>query len=417
MKATPRHCISLAVTAATCSLLLGCGGGGSDPEAAAAVQGVSVTAAEVAENQTLPIGFTLPPLRTAPAGISGNVVCDDLRIGVATVDNVTVPAGKTCRLTDTTVRGSVQAERGAVVIVAGAVQIAGSLQGAGAAHVQMTGTGGRIVGNFQMEGGGSATLTGARVGGDVFVNGLTSVVAIRDANVNGNIQFTDNRGGGEITGNRVVGNLQCTGNLPAPLASNNTAALIEGQCVASSGGSGGGVGGGAGGGSTPTPPLSGNVDCVNQSIGAIRLDSVNVPAGATCTLMGTIMNGSVEVRSGAQLTASNVAITGNLLSDGAAALRLNGSSQVGGSIQIQRGAGAEITGARVTGNLQIDAMAGPVVATGNAVGGSLQAVGNRGGITLINNRMNSVLQCKENTPAPTGSGNTATLKEDQCVAL
>ena len=156
---------------------------------------------------------------------------------------------------------------------------------------------------------------------------------------------------------------------------------------------------------------------MNQSIGAIRLDSVNVPAGATCTLMGTIMNGSVEVRSGAQLTASNVTITGNLLSDGAAALRLNGSSQVGGAIQIQRGAGAEISGARVTGNLQIDAMAGPVVATGNAVGGSLQAVGNRGGISLINNRMNSVLQCKENTPAPTGSGNTATLKEDQCVAL
>lgn len=409
MKADPRHCSSLLAVVAACGVLTACGGGGGDPAGPEAVQGVSVTRAEAAENQLLPIGFVLPALRTAPASISGNVVCDDLRIGVATVDNVTVPPGKTCRLTDTTVRGSVQAERGAVVLVAGAVQIAGSLQGAGAAHVQMTGTGGRIVGNFQTEGGGSATLTGAQVGGDVFVNGLTGVVAIRNTNVNGNVQFTDNRGGGEITGNRIVGNLQCTGNLPAPFASNNTAALVQGQCVASTGGSGGG--------SVPTPPLSGNVTCVNLSIGAVRLDSVIVPAGSTCTLLGTSMNGSVEVHAGAQLNATNVNITGNLLSDGATALRLSGSSQVGGSIQVQRGAGAELTGARVTGNLQMDAMTGPVVATGNAVGGSLQAVGNRGGVTLLNNRMGSVLQCKENAPPPNGSGNTATLKEDQCVAL
>lgn len=409
MKADPRLCFSLATVVAACGLLAGCGGGGADPESPEAVQGVSVTVAEAAESQLLPIAFALPALRTAPAGISGNVVCDNLRIGVATVDNVTVPPGKTCRLTDTTVRGSVQAERGAVVLVAGAVQIAGSLQGTGAALVQMTGTGGRIVGNFQTEGGGSATLTGAQVGGDVFVNGLTGVVAIRNTNVNGNVQFTDNRGGGAITGNRIVGNLQCTGNLPAPLASSNTAALIQGQCAASAGGSGGGSG--------PTPPLSGNVNCVNLTIGAIRLDSVIVPAGATCTLMGTMMNGSVEVGAAAQLNASNVSITGNLLSDGATALRLSGSSQVGGSIQVQRGAGAELTGARVTGNLQIDAMAGPVRATGNSVGGSLQAVGNRGGVTLLNNRMGSVLQCKENLPPPNGSGNTATLKEDQCVGL
>lgn len=394
----------LAVVGAA-ALLAACGGGGGSatPEA----QAVAVLPAEkLAEIRQLPLATALPPLRPAPAGLAGNVICDNLLIGAVTVDNVEVPPGKACELAGTIVRGSVQVAPGAVLLAGGALQVAGSVQGAQAAHLQVAGLSARIMGNFQAEGGGSATLTGAQVGGGVLVNGLTSVVSLKDARVSGNMQVTDNLGGSEITGNRISGNLQCTGNVPAPLASNNTAALIENQCIP-----------GGGGVTPPAPPLSGNVTCVNLSIGAIRLDSVIVPAGASCALLGTQLNGSIEVGAAAQLNATNVAVTGNLLSDGAASVRLSGASRIGGSVQVQRGASAELTGASVTGNLQIDAMAGPVLASGNNVTGSLQAVGNRGGLTLNNNRMGGVMQCKENLPAPTGAGNIATLKEDQCLNL
>jgi hypothetical protein len=63
-------------------------------------------------------------------------------------------------------------------------------------------------------------------------------------------------------------------------------------------------------------------------------------------------------------------------------------------------------------------MAGPVSATGNQVRGNIQVLFNRGGVALNGNVTNTgVMQCKENLPAPTGGGNVAAAKEDQCVGL
>ena len=62
-------------------------------------------------------------------------------------------------------------------------------------------------------------------------------------------------------------------------------------------------------------------------------------------------------------------------------------------------------------------MAAALVANANRIGGNLQAVGNRGGMVLTDNRIDGNLQCKENRPAPSGGGNIAASKEDQCAAL
>lgn len=398
----PTHMLAALGAAA---LLAACGGGSDEP--AVASDATQAEAEDAATGRAQALAYTLPPLTAAPAGLSGNVVCTNWRIGAVTVDNVQVPAGQACRLTGTTVRGSVQVAPGGILLAGSAVNIAGDVQGDSAAHVQVTGSASRIGGNYELEGGGSGTLTGVQVAGDVFVNGIADVITVRNATVRGGMQITDNLGGGEISGNRITGNLQCTGNVPAPLASNNTAAAIEGQCAP-----GGGSGGGGG-----TPPLSGNVTCVGLTIGAIRLDSVIVPAGATCTLLGTAMNGSVEVGAGARLIADSISVTGDLKSDGATELRVTGASSVGGSVQVQRGAFASVTGARVTGDLQLDAMQGPASLAANRATGNMQVIGNLGGVTLTGNTMGGVMQCKENLPPPTGSGNAATLKEDQCLGL
>jgi hypothetical protein len=395
----PSRRLTLLALAASAAVLAACGGGGTD------VAELDAAAAE-AEDRLEAQSITLPPLRAAPAGVSGNLNCANWRVGAITVDNVEVPAGAACRLTGTIVRGSVQVQPGGI-LVASAVQVTGSVQGDEAAHVQVTGTTSRIGGNVELEGGSGATLTGIQVGGDVFANGLTGVVSFTNNRVAGGMQVFDGLGGGTITGNRITGNLQCEGNLPAPIAGNNTAALIQGQCAPVA----------SGGGTPPPPPLTGNVTCVGLTIGAIRLDSVIVPANASCTLLGTILNGSIEVGANAQLTGQNLTVTGDLKSDGAAVLSITGTTRIGGAVQIQRGAGATIENAQIRGDLQFDAMLGPVTARGNAVTGNLQAMANRGGVSLVGNRMGGVMQCKDNLPAPTGSGNVASSKQDQCLRL
>lgn len=167
----------------------------------------------------------------------------------------------------------------------------------------------------------------------------------------------------------------------------------------------------------PIPDGQETVTCANGSIGERSLDTVNVPAGAACQLNGTRLRGSIIVGTGATLEAAGVQVTGNLQAEGARSVKVGASSAFGGSIQIKQGEAAEIVGATIGGDLQLDAQRGALRAQGNRIGGNLQAVGNGGGVALADNRMNGNLQCKENAPPPSGGGNTAALKEDQCAAL
>lgn len=165
------------------------------------------------------------------------------------------------------------------------------------------------------------------------------------------------------------------------------------------------------------PPLTGDVSCAGLTIGAIRLDSVIVPDNASCTLAGTIISGTLAVGTNARLIAQNINITGDLTSDGAAALSVSGTSAVGGAVQVQRGPGADLRDIAIAGDLQIDAMTGPVYAFGNKIIGNLHATANRGKLLLHGNRMGRDMQCTDNLPAPTGASNLATLKQDQCAGL
>jgi hypothetical protein len=61
-----------------------------------------------------------------------------------------------------------------------------------------------------------------------------------------------------------------------------------------------------------------------------------------------------------------------------------------------------------------------LVASGVTIHGNVQAEGaasNRGGLQISNNQIKGNLQCKENSPPPTGGGNRAASKEDPCERL
>lgn len=387
--------------------LAACGGGGAGDSAPSPAGAPADPAAAAARALAGP-----PALPPAPAGLSGNVTCRNVAIGAVALDSVFVPADSACQLDGTRLVGNVTVAPGAT-LDARAVQLNGNLQADGAAHVALTGAS-VLGGSVQVKQGGHVRVEGARIAGDLQVDTMRGPAELLGNNVGGNVQVVANRGGVTVGGNRVNGNLLCKENQPAPLAFDNSAALIEEQCVVAPGG---GDGGGGGGTVPPSAPLAGNVVCDGLRIGALSLDSVFVPAGARCVLEGTQLVGSITVAPGAWLAASGVRVNGNLQADGALLTELTGDSRIGGSVQLKQGGAATVVGARIGGDLQFDAMAGPLSAAGNRVGGNVQVVGNRGGVALVANVAEGALQCKENLPAPTGGGNTASSREDQCRSL
>jgi hypothetical protein len=385
----------LVLVMATASLSA-CGGGGGDTSATGASAG--------AESRTL--SATESALVMAPPGLSGNVTCDNMSIGALSLDSVTVPANAACFLTATSLVGSVMVGNNAT-LVASAVRVNGNVIADGAADVVLA-DGAMIGGAVQVKQGGSASVNGAFIIADLQIDAMRGAVSATGNDIGGNLQAIGNLGGLVIQDNTMGGNLQCKENQPPPVIANNTAALIEDQCLP----------GASGGGTAPAPgPLSGNVTCNGLEIGAVSLDTVIVPAGESCVLDGTTLIGSILVGQGANLRAMNVRANGNLVAEGAAQTVLSGASRIGGSVQIKQGGSASVTGAIVTGDVQFDQMSGPVSASANAIGGNLQVMTNTGGVALTANHAVGAIQCKDNQPVPVGSGNVASIKQDQCEGL
>ena len=133
------------------------------------------------------------------------------------------------------------------------------------------------------------------------------------------------------------------------------------------------------------------------SLGAVTVDNLRVPQGATCRLNGTTVKGTIYVSSSATLVATSVRVVGNVQAEGHRSVTLSGSS-IGGSVQLKQGGTAAVRSNRVTGDIQ--------------------SFSNRGSQTISSNRVNGNLQCKSNVPAPTGGGNIVQgNKEDQCRNL
>lgn len=153
------------------------------------------------------------------------------------------------------------------------------------------------------------------------------------------------------------------------------------------------------------------------TVGPVSKVNIFVPDGATCVLNRTRAQGNIVVGTGSTLLATSVSVIGNLQAEGAASVTVGGRSTFGGSVQIVQGGAAALDRARINGDVLFDENVGPITAHANVVGGNMQVFQNLGGVTLTTNRMNGNLQCKENVPAPTGGGNRAASKEDQCARL
>ena len=156
------------------------------------------------------------------------------------------------------------------------------------------------------------------------------------------------------------------------------------------------------------------------AIGSTTVDNLLVPQGATCTLNGTRVEGTVKIERNATLTASGIRVKGNVQSEGFKSILLRQGSVVGGSVQLEnglRGGSGQVINTRINGDLQFFSNEARMIARGNTIYANFQANQNMGGLVIESNRIAENLQCQSNNPPPTGGGNTAGDKEGQCARL
>ena len=156
------------------------------------------------------------------------------------------------------------------------------------------------------------------------------------------------------------------------------------------------------------------------TIGSTTVDNLRVPQGASCTLNGTKVEGTVKVERSATLVANTIRVKGNVQSEGFKNITLRQSSVVVGSVQLENGldgGSGRVLNSRVNGDLQFFSNDARMVARGNTILANFQANQNTGGLVIENNRIAENLQCQSNNPAPVGGGNTAGDKEGQCARL
>jgi hypothetical protein len=166
--------------------------------------------------------------------------------------------------------------------------------------------------------------------------------------------------------------------------------------------------------------LMADTPCSGVLTGAF--ENVTVPSGATCELKNARVDGNVIVEPGGAVTLSDrTYVHGSVQSDGGRYVRLLGAGvAVGGDVQIKRASEASgmLRGTLVLGNFQYVENTGYLFAFRSFVDGSLQMFSNSGGAVIAGNVIRENLQCKENTPPPTGSYNTVGgNKEDQCAGF
>jgi hypothetical protein len=161
-----------------------------------------------------------------------------------------------------------------------------------------------------------------------------------------------------------------------------------------------------------------SAESCDGTVGAVSVAEVYVPAGATCTLMGTQVDGSVSVAADGALIATGVQVGGDVGSDGARAVEIANGSTISGSLLLQDGWSSSVIGSTVGGDIEWHDQTGPLRAEHAVIGGSLWAAFNTGGLTVLGNRIGKGLQCHANQPAPSGEANMVSGNhDDQCAGL
>jgi hypothetical protein len=196
-----------------------------------------------------------------------------------------------------------------------------------------------------------------------------------------------------------------------------------------------------------------DVTCTTAITGGVT-QNVIVPMGASCTLTDVSVLGNIEVKEMANVVTRRGSINGDVIIESMGSARLNRGNingkveSLGGrllnvagttiakdivaldTLTVVVGAGARVgavevlssgrvlvSGVTIQGDAKFQQNTGLVSASDNSISGNMQVFDNLGGVTMNTNTIRGNMQCKDNLPAPSGAGNVAAIKEDQCAAL
>jgi hypothetical protein len=172
---------------------------------------------------------------------------------------------------------------------------------------------------------------------------------------------------------------------------------------------------------TPVPSLTSAVvspEACNGVLGAITVDGLRVPSGATCTLNGTRVEGNAVVEGSGTLTTQSARIDGNLNAQSHARVSLLSGTTINGNIQITGGGPVRIVSIYSGGNLRLASNSQGHEISGSQINGNVDIVSNTGGVLISNNSINGNLACSGNVPLPSGSNNNVDGNTTgQCAAL
>lgn len=167
-------------------------------------------------------------LPAAPLVHAEEYVCRK-SLGAVTVDNLRIPSKARCLLTGTQIKGTIKVEKGAT-LQASQVNLIGNIQAEGAAIVNVTHA--TVGGSIQIKQGGAATIDRVQLNGDLQWDENRGLLIATRNQVGGSIQVFKNSGGVAITDNTVDGNLQCKENEPVPTVGNNLVyGGVQDQCI------------------------------------------------------------------------------------------------------------------------------------------------------------------------------------------
>ncbi len=150
-------------------------------------------------------------------------------LGAVTVGDLVVPAGATCTLDGTNVRGNIAVRSGATLDATG-VSVRGNIQSDGHAAVGVNGAS-KVGGSIQLRRGGAFNILDTAVSGDIQVDENRGASSLDANTVGDDVHVIRHRDGVSITDNQIDGNLQCRDNVPAPTGGGNVVeGTADGQC-------------------------------------------------------------------------------------------------------------------------------------------------------------------------------------------
>ena len=165
------------------------------------------------------LGVAAATVMSAAPAAADDRVCRGALGAISVDDNLRVPAGAVCRLTQTRIGGNILVDEEAALVARG-VRVDGNVQSEGARRVVVRDRS-FVDGDVQVEDGGAVLVLRSRVEGNIQLEDNRRRIVLQRNFVYGDIQLFSNPAPARIRGNRVDGNLQCKSNVPEPSGGGN----------------------------------------------------------------------------------------------------------------------------------------------------------------------------------------------------